>query len=73
MDGCQSESNRTLVGQCWAVSEVSSTGVPQTTGPAKTKAAPAPTGDRVDALGGTISLASPSSGTTLVELPMTPE
>jgi signal transduction histidine kinase len=30
--------------------------------------------DRVDALGGTISLASPSSGTTpLVELPMTPE
>jgi signal transduction histidine kinase len=30
--------------------------------------------DRVDALGGTISLASPASGTTLlVELPMTPE
>jgi PAS domain S-box-containing protein len=30
--------------------------------------------DRVDALGGTMSLASPSSGTTLlVELPMTPE
>jgi signal transduction histidine kinase len=30
--------------------------------------------DRVDALGGTISLASASSGTTLlVELPMTPE
>ena len=26
MDGCQSESIRTLVGQCWAVSEVSRTG-----------------------------------------------
>jgi signal transduction histidine kinase len=35
---------------------------------------PGSTGDRVDALGGTISVASPSSGTTLlVELPMTPE